>query len=87
MFHDWPESYFKAQQSRGAGLAGVFQQALGAARAQKVTRQKNVLARMFPGARLVSLLGAQVCYITQNVSAVPACSLHLPQGMQNVLCT
>ena len=60
LLHDWPESYFKAQQARGTGLADVFQQAMGAARAQKITRQKSILARMFPGARLASMFGAQV---------------------------
>ena len=60
LFHDWPESYFKAQASRGDNLADIFKQAMGAAKATKVTRQKSILARMFPGARLASLLGSQV---------------------------
>ena len=60
LFHDWPESYFKAQQSRGAGLADIFQQAMGAAKAQKIGRQKSILARMFPGARMASMFGPRV---------------------------
>ena len=60
VYHDWPDSYFKAQASRGDGLVDIFKQAMGAAKAQKVTRQKSILARMFPGARLASMLGSQV---------------------------
>ena len=60
VYHDWPESYFKAQASRGDGLVDIFKQAMGAAKAQKITRQKSILARMFPTARLASMLGSQV---------------------------
>lgn len=42
---------------------GVFKQAMGAAQAQKAVKQRNVLARMFPGARLASMLGNQVGHL------------------------
>lgn len=60
LFHDWPESYFKAQQSRGDTLAEIFKQAMGAAKSKKLVKQKSILARMFTGARLVSMLGVKV---------------------------
>lgn len=60
VYHDWPESYFKAQASRGDGLVDIFKQVMGAAKAQKITRQKSILARMFSTARLASMLSSQV---------------------------
>lgn len=60
LFHDLPESYFKAQASRGGNLVGVFKQALGAAKAQKAVKQRNILSKMFPNARLASTLSNQV---------------------------
>ena len=50
--HDWPESYFKAQQTRGDNLAGVFRQAMGQLQAQKMSRSRSILARMFPNSPL-----------------------------------
>ena len=55
LLHDWPESYFEAQQSRGVGLAGIFKQAIGQQQAQKVTKTRNVLARMFPASALAKM--------------------------------
>jgi len=55
LLHDWPETYFKAQQSKGAGLAGIFRQAMGQQQAQKATKTRNILARMFPGSPLSRL--------------------------------
>ena len=60
LYHDWPDSYFKAQASRGDDLVGIFKQAMGAAKAQKAVKQRNILARMFPGAHLATKLGNQV---------------------------
>ena len=68
LFHDWPDSYFKAQQSRGDNLAEVFKQAMGAAKEKKLVKQKSILARMFPGGRLASMLGGKVSlHLTQAV--------------------
>lgn len=39
---------------------GIFKQAIEASKAKKITKQKSILARMFPGARLASMLGNQV---------------------------
>ncbi|DBA96111.1 TPA: hypothetical protein ACH3X1_001605 [Trebouxia sp. C0004] len=61
LLHDWPESYFQAQQTKGVGLAGIFKQAIGQQRAQKATRTRSVLARMFPGST-VAKLGTQDAY-------------------------
>ena len=59
LLHDWPESYFEAQQSRGVSLAGIFKQAIGQQQAQKVSQTRNILARMFPASTLAKM-GAQV---------------------------
>lgn len=50
-------------------MVGVFKQALGVASAQKAVKQKNVLARMFPGTRFGPLLGSQVSqhYVQHNL--------------------
>lgn len=61
LLHDWPESYFKAQQSRGGGLAGVFKQAMDQHQAGKITRSRNILARMFPNSPLARLNATKVC--------------------------
>jgi len=59
LLHDWPEAYFKAQQSKGNALAGIFTQAMNQHQAQKITRTRSIISRMFPGgsalARLKSL--------------------------------
>jgi len=60
LLHDWPDSYFKAQQSKGDGLAGIFKQAMGQHQIQKVTRTRSVLARLFPASQFSKLLGAEV---------------------------
>ncbi|KAL0024068.1 hypothetical protein WJX79_002467 [Trebouxia sp. C0005] len=59
LLHDWPDSYFKAQQSKGDGLAGIFKQAMGQHQIQKVTRTRSVLARLFPASQFAKLLGAE----------------------------
>ncbi len=61
LLHDWPESYFKAQQTKAAGLAGIFKQAIGQHQAQKATKTRSVLARVFPGSAMAKL-GTQVSY-------------------------
>lgn len=61
MLHDWPESYFQAQQTKGVGLAGIFKQAIGQHQAQKATKTRSVLARMLP-ASAVAKLSTQVSY-------------------------
>ncbi|KAL0020782.1 hypothetical protein WJX79_001465 [Trebouxia sp. C0005] len=61
VLHDWPESYFQAQQTKGVGLAGIFKQAIGQHQAQKATKTRSVLARMFPGTALAKL-DAQAAY-------------------------
>ena len=60
LLHDWPESYFKAQQTRGDNLAGVFKQAMEQMKIQKVTRTKSILARMFSGSPLARLKSMRV---------------------------
>ena len=60
VLHDWPESYFKAQQSRGGGLAGVFKQAMDQHQAGKMTRSRSILARMFPNSPLARLKSLKV---------------------------
>ena len=55
VLHDWPESYFKAQQSKGGGLAGVFKQAMDQHQAGKISRSRSILARMFPSSPLARL--------------------------------
>ena len=55
VLHDWPESYFKAQQTKRAGLAGVFQQAMDQHRAGQISRSRSILARMFPSSPLARL--------------------------------
>lgn len=40
---------------------GIFKQAMEASKAKKITKQKSILARMFPGA-LASMLGSQVSH-------------------------
>lgn len=55
LLHDWPEGYFKAQQSKGEGLAGVFRQAMDQSQAQKATKARSILARMFPGSAMAKL--------------------------------
>ncbi|DBA80580.1 TPA: hypothetical protein ACH3X1_007841 [Trebouxia sp. C0004] len=59
LLHDWPEGYFKAQQSKGNALAGIFTQAMNQHQAQKITRTRSIISRMFSGgsalARLKSL--------------------------------
>jgi len=70
LLHDWPDSYFKAQQSKGDGLAGIFKQAMGQHQIQKVTRTRSVLARLFPASQFAKLLGAEVsisCH-TQSIT-------------------
>ena len=59
LLHDWPESYFQAQQTKGVGLAGIFKQAIGQHQAQKTTKARSVLARMIPGSAMAKL-GTQV---------------------------
>ena len=59
VLHDWPEGYFKAQQSKGNALAGIFKQAMNQHQAQKISRTRSIISRMFYGgsalARLKSL--------------------------------
>ena len=55
LLHDWPESYFRVQQSKGEGLAGIFKQAMGHHQAHKITKTRSILARMFPGSPLARL--------------------------------
>lgn len=61
LLHDWPESYFKAQQSKGEGLAGIFRQAMDQNQAKKITRSRSILARMFPQSPLARLKSLKVC--------------------------
>ena len=60
MLHDWPESYFKVQQSKGTGLAAVFKQAMGQQQAQKLTKTRSIMARLFPGSPLARLKSMRV---------------------------
>lgn len=59
LLHDWPINYFKAQQSNGNALAGIFKQAMSQNQAQKISRSRSIISRMFSGgsalARLKSL--------------------------------
>ncbi|KAL0024407.1 hypothetical protein WJX79_011128 [Trebouxia sp. C0005] len=59
VLHNWPEGYFKAQQSKGNALAGIFKQAMNQHQAQKISRTRSIISRMFYGgsalARLKSL--------------------------------
>ncbi len=61
LLHDWPESYFQAQQTKGVGLAGIFKQAIGQHQAQKATKTRSVLALILPGSAMAQL-GTQVSY-------------------------
>ena len=70
LLHDWPQSYFEAQQSRGVGLAGIFKQAIGQRQAQRVTKTRNVLARMFPASALAKM-------DFQVISCCPCLSMYL----------
>lgn len=60
LLHDWPESYFKAQQSKGTGLAAIFKQAMGQQQAQKLTKTRSIMARLFPGSPLARLKSMRV---------------------------
>ena len=60
LLHDWPESYFKAQQSKGTGLAAVFKQAMGQQQAKKLTKTRSIMARLFPGSPLARLKSKRV---------------------------
>lgn len=60
MLHDWPESYFKAQQSKGTGLAAIFKQAMGQQQAQKLTKTRSIMARLFPSSPLARLKSMRV---------------------------
>ena len=64
VLHDWPESYFKAQQSKGGGLAGVFKQAMDLQQAGKISRSRSILSRMFPNSPLARLKSLTVCHAT-----------------------
>jgi len=73
LLHDWPEGYFKAQQSKGNALAGIFKQAMSQNQAQKITRTRSIISRMFSGgsalARLKSFkvwtdAGRMTCLLT-----------------------
>ena len=59
VLHDWPEGYFKAQQSKGNALAGIFKQAMNQHQAHKISITRSIISRMFSGgsalARLKSL--------------------------------
>ena len=56
VLHDWPEGYFKAQQSKGNALAGIFKQAMSQNQAQKITRSRSIISRMFSGGSALSRL-------------------------------
>lgn len=71
LLHDWPESYFEAQQSRGVGLAGIFKQAIGQQQAYRAKTTRNVLARMFPTLALAKM-GTQVSSCHSSVYVCPA---------------
>lgn len=79
VLHDWPESYFKAQQSKGGGLAGVFKQAMDQQQAGKISRSRSILSRMFPNSPLARLKSLTVCHAMQN--------LGLPHISQSVYTT
>ena len=66
MLHDWPESYFKVQQSKGDGLAGIFKQAMGQHHTQKIAKTRSIMARMFPSSPLARLKSLAVRTFTEG---------------------
>lgn len=52
LLHDWPESYFRAQQSKGGALANIFKQTMGQHQVLTAAKARTLLARMFPGSAL-----------------------------------
>ena len=84
VLHDWPESYFKAQQSKGGGLAGVFKQAMEQHQAGKISRSRSILARMFPNSPLARLKSLAVNMPTEKqgtlIRKLFACTALLAQA-------
>ena len=80
LLHDWPESYFKAQQSKGDGLAGIFEKAMEQHKAQKIKRTQSMLSRMFHGSTLTKLPSSQVLWSSccSLGSSTGCCTVHVP---------
>ena len=71
VLHDWPESYFREQQTRGEGLAGVFKQVMAQHKAGKMSQSRSILARMFPGSAFAKLQEKQVLSCTHSAPPPP----------------
>ena len=63
LLHDWPDSYFQGQQSKGGALADIFKQTMGQHQAHTAAKARLLLAQMFPGSALY-----------QPGTKVPCCS-------------